>query len=60
MSPEIGRQAFRIAVLLIIGSLVMLPFQPADSAGQVLTVATLVVGLIFALVVAVLARRANR
>ncbi len=60
MSPELGRHAFRIAIFIILISGVMLLFQPAGSTGQVMTVASLVVGLIFAGVVAMLARRANR
>ncbi|CAG0937206.1 hypothetical protein TFLX_06119 [Thermoflexales bacterium] len=60
MSPELGRQAFRLAIFIIMLSGTMLLCQPAGSAGQVLSVASLVVGLIFAGIVAFLARRANR
>jgi hypothetical protein len=48
--------AFRIAVLILIVALAMLPFQPPNSAEFVVTVMAAVVGLIFVGVVAVFAR----
>jgi hypothetical protein len=48
--------AFRVAVLILIVALAMLPFQPPNSAEFVVTVMAAVVGLIFVGVVAVLAR----
>jgi amino acid transporter len=48
--------AFRIAVLILIVALVMLPFQPTNSAEFVVTVMAAVVGLIFVGVVALFAR----
>jgi len=48
--------AFRIAILILIVALAMLPFQPANSAEFVVTVMAAAVGLIFVGLVAVLAR----
>jgi hypothetical protein len=48
--------AFRIAVLILIVALAMLPFQPPNSGEFVVTVMAAVVGLIFVGVVAVFAR----
>jgi hypothetical protein len=48
--------AFRVAVLILIVALVMLPFQPPNSAEFVVTVLAAVVGLVFVGLVAVLAR----
>jgi hypothetical protein len=48
--------AFRIAILILIVALAMLPFQPPDSAEFVVTVMAAVVGLIFVGVVALIAR----
>jgi len=53
----IGLQAaFRVAVLILIVALAMLPFQPPNSAEFVVTVLAGIVGLIFVGLVAVLAR----
>jgi len=56
MDPMGLQAAFRIAILILIVALAMLPFQPANSAEFVVTVMAAVVGLIFVGLVAVLAR----
>ena len=56
MDPIALQAAFRVALLILIASLVMLPFQPANSAEFVVTVMAAIVGLIFVGLVAVLAR----
>jgi amino acid transporter len=48
--------ALRVAVLILVVALVMLPFQPPNSAEFVVTVLAAVVGLIFVGLVALIAR----
>ncbi len=59
MDPQLLRPALRIALLILGLSLLILPFEPRDSAEFVVTVMALVVGAIFAGGVALLARTAN-
>ncbi len=56
MDPIGLQAALRVAVLIVIVALAMLPFQPTNSAEFVVTVMAAVVGLIFVGLVAVLAR----
>jgi len=56
VDPIALQAAFRVALLILIASLVMLPFQPANSAEFVVTVLAAIVGLIFVGLVVVLAR----
>jgi hypothetical protein len=56
VDPIALQAAFRVALLILIAALVMLPFQPANSAEFVVTVMAAVVGLIFVGLVAVSAR----
>ena len=56
MDPIGLQAALRVAVLILIVALAMLPFQPTNSAEFVVTVMAAVVGLIFVGLVAVLAR----
>lgn len=56
MDPIALQAAFRVALLILIAALVMLPFQPPNSAEFVVTVMAAVVGLIFVGLVAVSAR----
>ena len=48
--------AFRVAILILIAAVAMLPFQPPNSAEFVVTVLAAAVGLVFVALVAVLAR----
>ena len=56
MEPIALQAALRVAILILLASLVMLPFQPANSAEFVVTVLAAIVGLLFVGLVAVLAR----
>jgi hypothetical protein len=56
MDPMGLQAAFRVAILILIVALVMLPFQPTNSAEFVVTVMAAVVGLMFVGIVAVVAR----
>jgi hypothetical protein len=56
MDPIALQAAFRVAVLILIVAIAMLPFQPPNSAEFVVTVLAAVVGLIFVGLVAVLVR----
>ena len=56
MDPIALQAAFRVAILILVAALVMLPFQPANSAEFVVTVLAAIVGLLFVGLVAVLAR----
>jgi hypothetical protein len=59
MDPQVLRGGFRIAVLVFGLAVLMLPFQPRDSAELVVTVLAALVGAAFMLGIALLARSAN-
>ena len=59
MDPRVLEAGFRIAVLILVLSLVTLPFQDPASAEFVVTVLGLVVGTLFVGVVVALARLAT-
>lgn len=56
MSPEIGKGGFRIAISLVAAALVMLPFLKPNSAEFVVTVLTLIIGIVFIIFIAIMAR----
>jgi hypothetical protein len=56
MDPVALQAAFRVAMLILLAALVMLPFQPANSAEFVVTVLSAIVGLVFVGLVVFLAR----
>lgn len=56
MAPELLRANFALALFIIIGALFILPFQDTSSAAFVVTVLAIVVGLIFVVAIALLAR----
>ena len=56
MDPLALQAALRVAVLILIVALLMLPFQPTNSAEFVVTVMAAAVGLIFVGLVVLLAR----
>ena len=56
MAPEVLRANFALALLIIIGAVLVLPFQDTSSAAFVVTVLAIVVGLIFVGAIALLAR----
>lgn len=59
MSPEAGQAWFRVGVFLTLVSLLVLPFQPRDSAEFVVTVLALLSGLLLLALVAWLVRRSG-
>lgn len=59
LSPEAGKMWFRIAVFIVIVAGALLPFQKPDSPEFVITVLTLVMGVLFVIVLAVMARRSR-
>ena len=60
MNPHLGRAAFRVAFYIAAVALVLLFFLRPGTAGFAITVVTLVVGLIFLGLVAVLVRYFSR
>jgi hypothetical protein len=56
VDPIALQAAFRVALLILIAAVVMLPFQPPNSAEFVVTVLAGIVGLLFVGLVVVLAR----
>ena len=56
MDPIALQAALRVAVLILIVAVAMLPFQPPNSPEFVVTVLAAVVGLIFVVLVAVVVR----
>ncbi len=56
MDPIAFQAALRVAVLILIVAVAMLPFQPPNSAEFVVTVLAAVVGLIFVVLVAMVVR----
>lgn len=59
MDPQILRGGFRIGFLVLALAVLMLPFQPRDSAEFVVTVLAALVGGAFVFGVALVARSAN-
>ena len=59
MDPQILRGGFRIGVVVLGLALMMLPFQPRDSAEFVVSILAAIVGGTFVLGIALLARKAN-
>jgi hypothetical protein len=56
MDPIALQAALRVAILILLAAVIMLPFQPANSAEFVVTVLAAFVGLIFVGLVVVLTR----
>jgi len=56
VDPIAFQAALRVAVLILIVAVAMLPFQPPNSAEFVVTVLAAVVGLIFVVLVAMVVR----
>jgi hypothetical protein len=54
--PEALKAALRLAILILLASLAMLPCQPAGSAEQVVTVLAAIVGALFVAAVVIVAR----
>lgn len=60
ISPEAGQMWFRIAFIIVALSVILLFSLPTDSEGFVISVLSLVVGLVFMLVLVILIRRSQR
>jgi hypothetical protein len=56
VDPIAFQAALRVAVLILIVAVAMLPFQPPNSAEFVVTVLAAIVGLLFILLVAIVVR----
>jgi amino acid transporter len=56
MDPVAFQAALRVAVLILIVAVAMLPFQPPNSAEFVVTVLAAIVGLVFVVLVVVMVR----
>jgi len=56
MDPFALRAAFRVAMLILLVAVAMLPFQPPSSAEFVVTVLAAIVGLVFVGLVVLAAR----
>lgn len=56
MDPQLLRGNFALALFIIIGALLILPFQHPSSAGFVVTVLAIVVGLLFVGAIMLVAR----
>lgn len=57
MSPEVGQAWFRVAVFIVLVSAALLYVQQPGTAEFVITVATLAIGLLFVLAIAIVVRR---
>jgi hypothetical protein len=57
MNPEAGRAWFRIATMITVVSAVLVYFTEPGSAERVVSVITLLIGLLFILTIIVLVRR---
>jgi len=60
VSPQLGGAAFKIASFLIVVSVGLLFILDANSAEFVVTILTLVIGIVFGALVVVIARRQSR
>ena len=56
MDPHVLRANFALALFILIGALLVLPFEDPSSAGFVVTVLAIVVGLLFVGAITLLAR----
>lgn len=59
MDPRVGQAAFRLAFLILVAALAILPFQRPDSAEFVVTLMAAAVGVVFAGVVLLMNRLAS-
>jgi hypothetical protein len=57
MDPHAGKTAFALGLFITIPAAVLLPFQPPGSSEQIITVAALVIGLVYLAVVTIVVRR---
>lgn len=60
MSPEVGRAGFAMAMFIVVAALALLLVVPRGTAEFAITVVSLVVGLAFLAVIAILVRVSSR
>jgi hypothetical protein len=60
VDPQIGKAAFSLGLFITVPAAVLLLFQPPGSSEQIITAATLVVGLVYLTVVSIVVRRSAR
>jgi len=60
MNPQLGQAWFRVALFITLVSAVLLIFVQPGTAEFVVTVASLIIGLMFVGVVVFMVKRANR
>ena len=60
MDAQLGKAAFTFALFIIIGALLLLPFQEWGSAESVVTVMALGVGVLFLAIIVLIVRRTLR
>lgn len=60
LSPEMGRAAFRIASFMVVVSTGLLFVLESDSAEYVVTLLTLLIGIVSGALIVVVARRQSR
>lgn len=59
ISPEIGRVWFQVAVFIIVASGVLALVTQAGTAEHVISIASLIVGILFVVVLVILIRRSQ-
>ena len=60
MNPQTGRIGFTMAVFITVTSVLLLPFLERDSAEFVVTVLSIITGLVMIALIAILARLGRR
>ena len=60
MNPQTGRVAFTMAVFIAVSGVLLLPFLERDSAEFVVTVLSIITGLVMIALIAILARLGRR
>ena len=60
ISPEIGRVWFQVAVFIVVASGILALVTQPGTAEQVISIASLFVGILFVVVLVILIRRSQR
>jgi hypothetical protein len=60
VDPQIGKTAFSLGLFITVPAAALLLFQPPGSSEQLITAATLIIGLVYLTVVSVVVRRSAR
>ena len=59
MDPQVLRANFALAIFILVGAVVILPFQDTSSPSFVVTILAIIVGLLFVGAIALIARWSN-